>query len=241
MGEYRPEKWETAYTYTEGIFHRDNLVTSFPKSGRTWIILFFKYYNRNRDNNEVYTTHHTDPLSYKKNVLLIRNPADVLVSLYFHKKFRVSKSLPGFNEFIKAWLPVFNESHKKWSRYTANKIVVHYEDLFEREAWRKILGHFDIAMDKRVFDKAIRKTKFKYIRNNLGETKQFHNYWRYLAVEEKRYITNPKYNDAHKFRVGKPGGYVDYLSREEIVFVKDNFNFGEGLEKHTDYYREELK
>lgn len=238
MSKYKPGKWEVAYPYTEGILHRNNLVTSFPKAGRTWIILFFKHYDKNSGNKtSISTTHHTKNISYKKNLLLIRNPCDVLVSLYFHKKFRIGKKLPGFGEFIRVWLPVFNKSHKEWSEYKENKIVVRYEDLFEPKTWEKILEHFDIPMDRKAFDIAIEKTKFKYIRDNLRGTKKFHNYWRFLAMEKGQYTLNPKDDNAHKFRRGKPGGYVDYLSKEDIKFVRDNFNFGEGLEDHTEYYK----
>ena len=55
-------------------------------------------------------------------------------------------------------------------------------------------------------------------------------------LEESKGL-NPEENDAHKFRRGKPGGYVDYLSKEDIEFVRDNFDFGKGLEQHTDYYK----
>ena len=187
--KYKIGKWETRHVYG-GTFHRDNLVTAFPKSGRTWITLFFLYYNRSSGNKKsVNTSHNTCPVSYKKNVMLIRNPCDVFVSLYFHKKFRRLKKLPGFGEFIRAWLPHFNERHRGWSKYTDNKIVVRYEDLFERETWEKMLEHFDIVMDKKAFDITIEKTKFKNIKNNLRDTKRFSNYWRYLAREKGRYVT----------------------------------------------------
>jgi len=239
MTKYAPKEWEVAYPYTMGVFHRDNLVTSFPKAGRTWIALFFEYYNRySGEGKPIYTTHHTSNISYKKNVLLIRNPCDVLVSLYFHKKFRRDMELPGFDEFIRAWLPVFNKSHREWSEYTDNKIVVRYEDLFERDTWKKILKHFDMGMNKRIFDVAIDRTEFNNLKNNLGRVMEFRNYWKYLAREKGLRVLNPKENDSHKFRRGKAGGYVDYLSTKEIEFVRDNFSFGKGLEQHTNYYKE---
>jgi len=242
MSKYKPGEGELDYAYTDGIFHRDNLVTSFPKTGRTWITLFFSYYTRySGEGKPLHTTHHTNPLSYKKNVLLIRNPCDVFVSLYFHKKYRNGYELPGFGEFIRVWLPVFNKSHREWAKYTDNKMVVRYEDLFERETWKKMLRHFDMGMNKRIFNVAMDRTKFDNVKNNLRKTKEFSNYWRYLAIEDGRHTLTPKENNAHKFRRGKAGGYVDYLSKEEIAFVRDNFDLGKGLEQHTAYYKEVLE
>ena len=55
-------------------------------------------------------------------------------------------------------------------------------------------------------------------------------------MENKKIVLEPKDENAHKFRRGKPGGYVDYLSKKEIEFVKDNFSFS--IKEQDDYYKE---
>lgn len=49
-------------------------------------------------------------------------------------------------------------------------------------------------------------------------------------------LIEPKNPEAHKFRRGKVGEYVDYLGEEDIRYILDNFTLGENLETYRQQY-----
>lgn len=219
-------------------------VVSFPKCGRTWIRLFLEYYSMYTNSYPRIVFRHNDQFDFEKRVLMIRHPCDVMVSLHLHYTFR-KKSNISLSEWIRhddVGIPLLNKLYGVWSERTDNQLIVRYEDMFDTAIWMCILDFFDIDMDKEAFDRAIEKTKFDNVRNNLDEIKGFHSAWRYLAAEHgKYYVTNPKNPEAHKFRRGIAGGYVDYMSEEDVRYVMDNFTFGHNLEEYAQQYRAQVK
>ena len=92
-------------------------VVSFPKCGRTWIRLFLYYYwmftGIEWSEMEVVFSHER-PIKFKRHILLIRHPCDVMVSYFLHAKLRRSHegSKMAIERFIrneKYGLPHFNE------------------------------------------------------------------------------------------------------------------------------------
>jgi len=220
-------------------------VISFPKCGRTWIRLFLEYYRRFTHlggRAVVICRHDTDKGDFKKRVLLIRHPCDVMVSYYLHKKIRRRRGGRSIRSFIRSQrvgIPFFNKQYREWSKRKDNQLVVRYEDMFDAQIWIDMLEFFDIPLFMEAFNEAIEKTKFANVRSNLEEISKFPSAWRYLAAEDGNYnLLEPKSPEAHKFRRGKVGGYVDYLNEDDIEYILDNFTLGENLEPYRQQYLE---
>jgi hypothetical protein len=103
-----------------------------------------------------------------------------------------------------------------------------------------MLDFWEIPLVEDAFRQSLEMTKFSNIRANLEQISQtFSSPWRYLAAEHARYnVLEPSHPDYHKFRRGVVGGYVDYMSDEDIIYVRDNFSLGEKLKYYEDEYRE---
>lgn len=216
-------------------------VISFPKSGRTWIRLFLEYYRRFTGMGSraiVVYRHDPNRLDFKKRVLLIRHPCDVMVSYYFHKKIRrrVKRSMHGFIRSQRYGVYSLNRWYLVLPEHE-NQLIVRYEDMFDTPIWIDMLNFLDIPFYEEAFNKAIEKTQFDTIRSNLEEISKFPSPWRYLAADQGRYnLLEPENPEAHKFRRGKVGGYVDYLDKEDIDYILDNFTLGEALEPYRQQY-----
>ena len=221
---------------------RDRGVVSFPKCGRTWIRLFLEYYKRLGGQNIRVVFRHNNEYGFKKRVLLIRHPCDVMVSFWMYRKARRQAPMP-FRELVDSerfGLPRFNRWYSIWSVRKRNQLVMRYEDLFKVEAWVDFLTFFDTPIVPGALDGAFKATKFDSVRANLDEIATFPSAWRYLAAEGGTYsLTDPVDPDAHKFRRGKVGGYVDYLDEDEIDCVMNNFTLGENLELYRQQYLSE--
>ena len=74
---------------------------------------------------------------------------------------------------------------------------------------------------------------FDNVRKNLGRIRRLPEGWRYMAVERGQATIRPKNPEAHKFRRGKVGGYVDYLNEDDINYVKEVMR-DEGNAKEND-------
>jgi hypothetical protein len=221
-------------------------VASFPKCGRTWIRLFLYYYWKfsGLEWSDVEVMFgHGDRFEYRKRVLLIRHPCDVMVSYWLHKTVR-GKTQASVSQFIRGkrnhGIADWNRRHRVWSQRTENQLVVRYENMFDTQTWLDMLGFWDIQLCEEAFTKSIEKTQFDTIRANMEEIATFPSAWRYLAAVHGRYnVIEPKDPEAHKFRRGKVGGYVDYLGEEDIAYILETFTLGERLEPYRQQYLRE--
>ena len=222
-------------------------VVSYPKTGCTWIRLFLEYYRlftgiKFKRMQVVFR--HDDKLEFRRRVLLIRHPCDVMVSYYMHRTVRI-KTQMSMAQFVRGkryGIPCWNERYTAWAERETNQMVVRYEDLFDDGVWIDMLEFFDIPFYEGAFRQARDKTEFDTIRHNLAEIATFPSAWRYLAAEHGKYnVIKPGNPEAHKFRRGVVGGYVDYLNEEDIAYILDNFTLGERLEPYRLQYLEESK
>ena len=187
---------------------------------------------------------HYDQFDFEKRILLVRHPCDVMVSYHFHRTVRrkARASISALVRSERIGIPSFSRCYVEWSKRKNGQMVVRYEDMFGAEVWIDMLGFFDIPFHEEAFDKAIEATKFDNIRSNLEEIATFPSAWRYLAAEHGKYgVVKPKNSEAHKFRRGKVGGYVDYMNENDIEYVLDNFTLGESLELYRQRYLLESK
>jgi len=218
-------------------------VISYPKSGRTWIRLFMKLYFELleeelpsilyvHDENNALKRWEKLGITDKdvKRILLRRQPCDVMVSYYFHLYFRSDEAkrknklgLLDISSFIRH-KKYGIESYKNWTTYwlgyTGDQLIIEYEMLFEN-IWSEILTYFELPVNIDAVNKIHEDCKFDNIRNNLEQFRGFNERWRYWAMEKRRVSTpTPKNPESHKFRKGKVGGYVDYLSPEDIQYIE---------------------
>ena len=131
-------------------------VVSFPKCGRTWIRLFLEYYRRftGMGSRTVVIFRHDDSFEFKRRVLLVRHPCDVMVSHYIHKavRRRWKSSVSHFIRNKHVGLPAFNDCYTRWSEREDDQLVVRYEDMFDTKVWADMLSFFDIPIRSAAFD-----------------------------------------------------------------------------------------
>ena len=203
------------------------LVLSYNKCGRTWIRAFMIVYERLTGMSaKIYYKHKPFTKSpEKKRLLLVRDPCDTLVSLYFHYKYRSRINRKrAENMDIKSFIRSFHgaisisTSWREWLKVDVEQLEVKYEDLFNC-IWEEILEWFKIEVDKNAMLKADETCKFDNIRNNLD---MFKDQWggHFLGKENGIWTAHPKNLESHKFRRGKVGGYVDYLSAGDIDYIR---------------------
>ena len=216
-----------------------------PKSGRTWVRLFIQYYSQYSGlvKESAILIKHNDYHHVDRRALLIRHPCDVMVSYFLHRKMR-TKGTNNFPVFVrsKRGLPVFNQNYTEWSERGSYQAVFRYEDLFVIDTWREMFEFWEIPIVDDALEYAFENTKFDNIRKNLSEIQSFPSSWRYLAAQHGLFnVLEPDHNDYHKFRRGIVGGYVDYMSEEDIEYVLGSFTLGDGLEVYAQDYRRREK
>lgn len=172
----------------------------------------------------------------KKIILLVRDPRDLIVSLYHdHSKRRVcyQGSISDFVRnrglglekpisFMNAWA---DEMGKRKDDF----LIVRYEDL-KRNAnkeLRKIFDFLKISISNEIISKAVKFSSFENMRRmELEKSYKDH---RMLPVDTKDV-------DSYRARKGKVGGYKEELCKEDIDYI-GNYMF-KRLNPVFGYYRE---
>ncbi|MHC4362954.1 MAG: sulfotransferase domain-containing protein [Planctomycetota bacterium] len=194
-----------------------HVVLSFPKSGRTWVRLFLGAYAERAGIVLPGIVFAHDDWKCDKRLLLLRDYPDLLVSYYFEKTVRERVPLEmDIHTFIRH--PLFgvqavNECYERWLAYDGEQKVIHYEDLFN-PIWGQILEYFDIPVDEDAIKASDEECQIGNVRKNIHQFERRKDAWRYLPTSD-----DP---ESHKFRRGKVGGYVDYLTQEDIDYIQTN-------------------
>ncbi len=167
----------------------------------------------------------TDKSKYrdKKVILLARDPRDAMVSHYFQmtKRFRVVDPEMTIGEFLE--MP--SGSLRTWIRYyniwARNREVprdlhlIRYEDVHAdpAAALRQVLEFVGVDdVDDAIIDESV-------AHNDIGRTREREKAGAYQHRQLTPGIEGDP--DSFKARRGKAGGYVDYLSPEEIQRVDE--------------------
>lgn len=169
------------------------------------------HWNSLKFNSSLYRT--------KKVVFLVRHPYDTLVSSYFHAQKRLKIFSGSMSEFVRSEnlgirkILMFN---KMWFEHQNNPqdfLVLRYEDLHQNthQCLRSLLNIVGVssvsdeiisqAVDFADFDNLKKLEKEKYFQNSMLQT------------------TNEADNNSYKVRQGKIGGYVNYLTSEDIEYL----------------------
>ena len=163
-------------------------------------------------------------------VLMVRDPLDVLVSSYFQAKKRKKCFNAPIGDFIRdehmglvKIILFYQWWMKNWDRLKRKEIII-YENLqknTDAELSRaiKVIDPLRVAQD--CLQGAISDCEFSKLKKMENE-KAFSN--KILTR------TDEKDPESGKFRRGKVGGYLDYLSDQDLDFADKLFN-----EKQFDY------
>ena len=203
----------------------ERVLVSPPKAGRTWVRTYMMVYCglAKIDNPDIVYAH-DDWGKPDKRILLLRDERDVLVSLYFQltirvpPKWHIEMSMSDFVRDPEHGLPKLNECVERWLKYSGDQMVIRYEDLFN-PIWESILNYFEIPINRDYMTGADDICKFENIKRNLCSFNQRPDSWRYLAIENGKETLTPKNPEAHKFRRGEVGGYVNYLNEDDINYI----------------------
>lgn len=157
----------------------------------------------------------------KKVLLLVRDPRDVVVSMYFERSRRELVYDGSLSEFLhekKGSLDTIIEYYNVWARNRAvprGFHLVRYEDL-QRDAAAELMKIMEFLGLEGVSGEALRSAV------------DFASFKNMRAMEKKDALgsgrlrpRNEKDRESYKTRRGKVGGFVDYLSPEEIAWVND--------------------
>ena len=236
----------------------DAFVVSVPKSGRTWVRVFLLAYFAERERLEpgyhapkcVFThdrwEHETkgrfmDRLrgkwlipraeaARKPVLLVVRDPRDVIVSLFFHLQKRAHSydgELPGLLRHpvfgVGRMVAVMNGWLAEWSR--AGRLhVLRYEDAKARprEVFVEALRFLQpgVEPDLRALDRAVEISSFENMRRlETGDAQAPGSAVVASLQEEALRPADAGDVDSYKVRRGKVGGYVDYLSADDVAFL----------------------
>lgn len=161
-----------------------------------------------------YVEKYPEKLSGKKIALLIRNPLDVMVSSYFQTIHRcgIPMKLYDFVRDPRHGIEKLITFNLYWRENYPCKIVS-YEDLRTNtlETLKQVCMHYGYDCEDSGIAEAIEKYQFENMRKMELESTGFEKVFKH---------TNKLEPEAFKARRGVVGGYVDYLSQEDIDYCE---------------------
>jgi hypothetical protein len=234
----------------------DAFFVSFPKSGRTWVRVFYNSYFANVANldfslhgnvipgmPEVIFTHdrwehrhlinwwhfvrgrHLIPTKArrtKKIILMVRDPRDVVVSLYFHLSKRphvfrwkpepISAMLRSRDFGIASVVELMNGWLQEWRGQERFKLM-RYEDCRANDAreFRGLLEFLGVKqINERAFNDALIFCSFENMQK-MEKTGSFR--------EKELSAANPSDVESFKARRGKVGGFSEHFTPDDLAYA----------------------
>jgi hypothetical protein len=205
----------------------EKIVVSHPKSGRSWLQVFIRAcVTIGKCAMPSITFVHGLAKVEEDIVVLMRDPRDVLVSYYFEIKHRTANYDPDLqkrmtdvpiSKFIKD--RVYGMPHYiEWHRFLRERIgdypyiLFRYEEFHnQRIVWDRFAKWAGMNPGVKL-DECIEFCKFDNLRANLDMFSKW-------PSDIRMYQPTSDDPESHKFRKGKVGGYVDYLSKEDISYI----------------------
>lgn len=168
----------------------------------------------------------------KKVILLVRDPRDVFVSIYFYKARRSRCLNESISAFLRNERPGSLDSILTWmNRWAENLTVpkdlllVRYEQMRENTA-REVRRVIDFMSLDRIDDATIEQA-VEFARFDRMRRMEAHN-----AMSSHRLrARSASDSESYTIRKGKVGGYRDYLSTDDITFIEARI-----ASRLSDYY-----
>ncbi|ESX82525.1 hypothetical protein X759_06685 [Mesorhizobium sp. LSHC420B00] len=207
------------------------LVVSFPKSGRTWLRVMLDdlgvnaaYTHDGSDHKELRDIAQisTDKSRYKRQriLFLTRDPRDTVVSGYFQVCKRHQLGAGPIGECVRSpkhgveKIALFNLQWFAAASYMRKIALLRYEDMQRdtNDALRSVGNFVGKSFDESnladvVVSRSFKRMQQSEISGELGA--------RYGGKLRPR---NPDDPESFKVRKGKVGGYLDYLSVDDVAF-----------------------
>ena len=220
-------------------------IVSYPKAGRTWLSIMLgsvflnlplkklikkrKFFRLKPHRSSLIFLHgkyhepNTWPkffktLAKKRVIILVRDPRDIIVSLYFHEKFfaggkYLKSDLHGFINNQTCGIKNIVEYYNNLLTHIEHPItIVRYEDLKDQteEELRRIITALGLTADSKQIKAAVVKTKFETMKEKAKTIN-------HISLR----LADPTNPESGRIRKGKVGGYKDYLTPEEQTFVTE--------------------
>lgn len=154
----------------------------------------------------------------KKIVLLVRDPRDVVVSLFFELTKRHNIYKKDISSFIyekyslKKIIRYMNMWQREMERRPKDFLLLKYEDM-KKDTYgqlKRVTTFFGIEASEQILKEAVEFGSIENMRN-LEKMDVF--------VDNRLRPRNPKDAESYKVRKGKVGGFTDYLSQNDIEYV----------------------
>ena len=154
-------------------------------------------------------------MSSASTIFMVRDPRDVMVSAYFHatrQKHRFSGDIDAFLRDPEQGLPSWCEYLNRWADHLdgSEHQIVSYETLTAEpeQTVSDLLGSIGHRAEREKLRKAIELSRFD----------------RMAALEIETGIPGHHYDrgdvEARRMRKGKVGGFEDYLSQDQLGFIR---------------------
>ncbi|QPC41857.1 sulfotransferase domain-containing protein [Kaustia mangrovi] len=221
------------------LFLRDNLVLSFPKSGRTWLRVMLdeldipaRYFHANYKQPTVLTERDRRvPRRYRHVLVLVRDPRDVVVSAYHSHLKREGRQLDSLGDLVRD--PAMGiETIIRYNLFWAQQAraepfmgIATYEHLRAdtEDALAGIAAFFGAQRSSAAVGKAVEECRLERMREREARGEYSERYGDILTPGD------PKDPNSFKVRQGKAGGYRTEMSAEDIAFC-------DGLMERLDYF-----
>jgi hypothetical protein len=159
------------------------------------------------------------PDAFRKNpVFLVRDPRDVIVSLYFQRTRRDSNYQGSLSDFVFAecgGLMTLLSYCNLWAGFlptAENPLLIRYEELRADtpEILARLLRHLGHTPDPEIVRRAVEASSFERMKR-LERDNRYNRSWLRAG--------NVGDDDSFKVRRGKIGGYADYFTDSEIADI----------------------
>lgn len=156
----------------------------------------------------------------KRVVLLVRDPRDVLVSLYFHLSRRGGRDLGTLSDYLRSDIgstASLIRYYNIWAdqfRAAGDFLCVRYEDLRTNPQGElaRILDFLGSPVSDAAVHEAVAATEFSKMRKMEAEG---------AIASDRLTPANPEDTESFKTRKGKVGGFVEYLGEADIAYLND--------------------